>query len=91
MRVCITNQTRFRPEEWFDPMDRLEVEPDELSYNAVINAHARPRNTECAELERMHRPQTLHKVKVLWYDLRFSLGYRVLLCIKPNIAILKAT
>ena len=53
--ACAKIGDSSRAEEWFDLMERLEVEPDELSYNAVINAHARPGNTERAELERMHR------------------------------------
>ena len=35
-------------------MDRLEVEPYELSYNAVTNAHVRPGHTVLAKLERLH-------------------------------------
>merc|ERR1719264_1429618 len=39
--ACAKAGNSSQAEEWFDRMSSLEVEPDDLSYNAVIDAHAR--------------------------------------------------
>merc|ERR1719410_879297 len=44
INACAKIGDSSRAEEWFELMSRLEVEPDEVSYNGVINAHARSGN-----------------------------------------------